>query len=311
VSHSQSAESQHSGSVKVIFFALFANLGIAIAKLVGSFFTGSASLLAEAIHSFVDCTNQVFLLLGNKKSLKKPDEKHPLGYGRESFFWSFIVAIFLFSMGGLFAIYEGIHKIQEADHELEYPLVGLSILLFGVILEGFSFAACIKEIRLTNPGVPLRKWFKEAGSSELLVIFAEDLAALLGLIIAMVSLALAWITHHSIYDAFGSIAVGLLLCFVSFFLAKEIKALMIGEAPNKDYKKFIDQQWVTLTGNGKLLKIIAIQTGSNEVMLSCKLHPGQIKETSQLIALINQLEVKIKAQFPEIKWSFVEPDMEE
>src|SRR3989344_119242 len=177
------------GSAKVIFLALVANLGIAVAKFAGAFFTKSAAMLAEAIHSLVDATNQVLLLVGNKKAQQAPTAQHPLGYGREAFFWSFIVAILLFSLGGLFAIYEGVHKFS--DHEqLTSPLIALVILLFSIGLEWVSFRACVKEVKAQNPYRSLWTWFRKTSSSELLVVFTEDAAAMVGLILATVSLLL-------------------------------------------------------------------------------------------------------------------------
>lgn len=296
-------------SKKVVLVALSANLGIALAKFAGAFFSHSASLLAEAIHSLVDCTNQLFLLVGSAKSSKPASQSHPLGYGRESFFWSFIVAIFLFFMGGLFAIYEGISKLH-VESEMHSPIVGVAILLVSAILEGFSLFACVNEIQKQNPFKSLWQWVKKTTSSELLVIFLEDIGAMIGLSVALISLSLAWITGDSTWDAMGSILVGGVLVMVATLLAVEIKSLIIGEAPNTDFHAFIEQKIKEQMG-GKVFKVIALQTGASEVMLSCKFHPGDIKDTKALVDAINKIEKEVKASFPEVRWQFFEPDFED
>jgi len=303
--------SSHGGSAKVIVTALLANLGIAVAKFVGAFISGSASLLAEAIHSLVDSTNQILLLIGSKKSLKAPDEKHPLGYGREAFFWSFIVAILLFSMGGLFAIYEGVHKLDEQG-EISSPLIGLGIFIVSIFLEGYSFWACYKEVKNQNQFGSLWQWFKNTKSSELLVIFTEDAAALTGLVVAAICLGLAWATGQSYWDSVGSILVGTILVIVAILLSIEVKSFIIGESPTNDIRDFIFAEVPKRFPGGKVLKLIAVQTGSDEVMLSYKLHPGDtVKDVDKAITLVNELEKITKSQFKAIRWQFVELDKED
>jgi cation diffusion facilitator family transporter len=298
-------------STKVILIALLANLGIALTKFVGAFFTGSASLLAEAIHSLADCTNQIFLLIGAKKSQKPADENYPLGYGRESFFWSFMVAILLFSMGGLFAIYEGYHKLSEGHSELKYPYVGLGILIASIVLEGGSFFACLKEVKKQNTYPNLWLWFRKSTASDLVVIFLEDLAALVGLISATVFLMIAIYTNDAFWDAIGSVFIGVLLLFVSILLAREVKSLIIGEKSSKDYKDEIQNFFRLENSEIKVLKIISLATGSNEVMIAMKITPGRIQKSLELIDVINRVEAQTKKLFPEIKWLFIEPDVKD
>jgi cation diffusion facilitator family transporter len=295
------------GSANVIVIALFANLGIAISKFFGAAVSGSASLLAEAIHSTVDCANQVFLLVGSNKSKKPADEKHPLGYGREAFFWSFIVAILLFWLGGLFAIYEGVHKMQKPE-DVSSPLLGLGILLFGILLESYSFWACLKEVRTKNIYGSLWAWFRKTKSSELLVIFTEDAAALTGLVVAAACLSMAWITGNPMWDALGSIMVGGILVIVAVLLGMEIKSFLIGEASSDELKQFVLKSIAQTFPDGKLLKFIAIQTGSDEIMMACKVHPGSVKDVDEAIAQINRLEQLNKAQFASLRWQFIELD---
>ena len=302
--------SAHANSAKVIVLALAANAGIAVAKFAGAFFSGSASMLAEAIHSTVDCANQILLLIGNKRSQRPATPQYPLGFGREAFFWSFIVAILLFSLGGLFAIYEGVHKLS-AHEEVSSPFLGLGILFVAIILEGMSFYACIKEVKAQNTYGSLWTWFHKTTSSELLVVFTEDAAAMLGLVLAAIALTLAWVTGNSMWDAAGSIAVGTLLVVVAVLLAIEIKSLLIGEAPATDFKGFIEAKMAVLIPGGRVFHLIALQIGAQEVMLSCKLSPGQLQDTTQLVDAINTIERDLKARFPEVKWSFFEPDLKD
>lgn len=302
--------SQAGDSTKVIIVAFAANLGIAAAKFVGAFISGSASLLAEAIHSTVDCSNQLLLLFGNKRAKKAPTDRHPLGFGRETFFWSFIVAILLFSVGGLFAIYEGAHKLN-AHEEVSSPVIALAILVFGFLLEAYSFSACLKEVRRQNKFPNLWQWFHNSKSSELLVIFTEDAAALVGLFVAAVFLGLSWVTGEPYWDAVGSIVVGSILVVVAIVLAIEIKSFLIGEAPEAGLEKFVSETAAALFPNGQVLKFIAIQTGSDEVMMSCKIHPGDMTDLDLAIDKVNELERTTKQKFTSVRWSFVELDRED
>jgi cation diffusion facilitator family transporter len=294
-------------SLKVILFAMFANLGIALAKFTGAWFSKSASMMSEGIHSLVDTTNQLLLILGAKKAQKPASDLHPLGYGTESFFWSFIVAILLFSMGGIFSVYEGVHKFN-GENEIQSPAISVGILIVSVILESLSFRACLHEVRQQNPYGSLREWFKRTTSADLLVVFTEDLAALLGLLIALFCLILNWWTGDSRWDAVGSIIIGILLVCVALVLAIKIKSLIVGEAPSTDYRTFVESRVNHWIPGGELLRFIAIQKGGNEVLLAYKVSPGSLVETKKLIDAINQLEKDVKNQFKEVAWQFVEPD---
>jgi cation diffusion facilitator family transporter len=302
--------SSGSGSTKIILIAMTANLGIAIAKFFGAYFSKSSALLAEAIHSVVDTTNQVLLLLGEKSSKKPPDDTHPLGYGRETFFWSFVVSILLFSLGGLFAIYEGIHKLADPE-PMHNPMLALGILGFSILLEGYSFYACLKEVRNTNPFSNLWTWFRKTTSAGLLVIFTEDAGALVGLVIATICVSLSWALSNPAFDAYGSILIGCLLVGLAILLAREIKSLIIGEAPSKNYRLHIESLVRSHIPSSRVLRYLALQTGDGEVLISYKITPGNIQDVSQLIKTINQIEAQVRKQFPEIKWQFVEPDFKE
>lgn len=299
--------SSQGDSSKVILIALLANLGIALAKFVGAYISKSASILAEAIHSLVDCSNQILLLIGSKSSNKAPTESHPLGYSREAFFWSFIVAILLFSLGGVFAIYEGIHKFQEPG-EVGSPMLGLGILVFAIGLEGYSFYRCYQEVQNQNTNGSLWQWLRRTTSADLLVIFTEDAAALVGLIVAAIALTVAWVTGDARWDALGSAFVGVVLVLVAVFLAIEIKSLIIGEAPNFDLKTEFSSLVAVRFPSGKLLKFIAVQLGSNEVMVAAKVHPGDLASLRDGILKINEIENLMRDKYPSIKWQFIELD---
>lgn len=298
------------GSLKVIIVALGANLAIALAKFVGAFFSGSASLLAEAVHSVVDSTNQALLIVGEKAAQKPPTETHPLGYGRASFFWSFIVTILLFSLGGLFAIYEGAHKLSHPE-AMENPWLALGILAMSLALETYSFYTCLQEVRARNTHGSLLRWFRKTTSAGLLVLFTEDAGAIFGLFIAAVCVTLAWLTHNPAWDACGSILVGVLLVVLAFFLAGEIKSLIIGETPSTDYRTDIESFVQGKIPGGRILKFLALQLGDKEVMVSYKISPGKITDVGRLIDAINEIERLSKSRWPEIKWQFVEPDNKE
>ena len=216
-------------SKKSIYFALMANLGIALTKTVAAIITGSGALLAESIHSYADCGNQGLLFIGLKKMKKNPDRDHPLGYGQEIFFWSFVVALILFSMGGLFSVYEGIHKISQ--HEgLKKPVVAIVVLGLSMILEASSLYGCMIQINKLRHNESIWSWIKNTRKSELIVVLGEDVAALLGLSFAFISIILSILTGNPVYDAFGSIGIGILLITVSIFLAVKVKSLLIGQS---------------------------------------------------------------------------------
>lgn len=296
-------------SVRVIMIALLANLGIAVSKLAGALYSGSASLLAEAVHSFVDSSNQALLLIGNRASKKPPSETHPLGHGAEAFFWSFIVAILLFSLGGIFSIYEGVHKLENHD-PMQWPGLVLGILAVGIILESFSFTACLRAVREKNRFGGYWAWFRKTTEAELLVVFTEDLAALVGLSAAAVCVAVSWATGDPAWDAAGSIVVGVLLVVVALALSVEIKSLIVGEAPARDIRPELETIVAEKIPNGKVLAFLALQIGASEIMISYKITPGDIKDVDALISAINSVEREVRRKFPEVRWQFAEPDIE-
>lgn len=301
--------SHQDASVKSIFFALLANLGIAITKTVAAIITGSGAMLAESIHSFADCGNQGLLFLGLRSSKKKPDNEHPLGYGKEIYFWSFIVALILFSMGGLFSIYEGIHKISV--HEgLRNPVIAIVVLFVSMMLEAASLFGCLKQIKKVRKEKKLWNWVIKSRKSELIIVLGEDVAALLGLSFALLAVILAMITGNPVYDALGSISIGVLLVVISFFLAFKVKSLLIGQSTEDDVREEIKLFLESRPEIEKIYNMITIQLGP-DIMVSVKVKMAQTRSLSQMIQDINNCEKELKKQFEAIRWVFFEPDNKE
>lgn len=300
--------SHQNSSIKSILFALLANLGIAITKTVAAVITGSGAMLAESIHSYADCGNQGLLFLGLKASKKEPDQNHPLGYGKAIFFWSFIVALILFSMGGLFSIYEGVHKLSS--HEgLNSPYIAIIVLSLSILLESASLWGCITQINKVRRNESLWKWFQNSRQSELVVVLGEDIAALLGLVFALISVILSMITGNPLFDAIGSIGIGVLLVVISIFLAVKIKGLLIGQSVDPEISREISAFLESQPEINKVLNLITLQLGA-QIMVAVKVKMAKVDTVDQLIGNINRCEVALKKQNPAIQWVFFEPDVE-
>ncbi|BBE15876.1 transport protein [Aquipluma nitroreducens] len=299
--------SHQSSSVKSIIFALLANLGIAITKTVAAIITGSGAMLAESIHSFADCGNQGLLFVGLKNAKKAPTIDHPLGHGKAIYFWSFIVALILFSMGGLFSIYEGVHKLNSSE-EISNPYIAIAVLSVSMLLEGASLWGCITQINKIRHGQSLWKWFRNSRKSELVVVMGEDVAALLGLAFALLSVVLSMITGNPIYDAIGSIGIGALLVVISIFLAVKIKGLLIGQSIAPEVRQEIIDFLEAQPEVKSVLNLITLQLGE-QIMVAVKAKMENTETVDELIQNINRCEVELKKHNPAIQWSFFEPDV--
>ena len=298
--------SHQDASIKSILFALLANLGIAVTKTVAAIITSSGAMLAESIHSFADCGNQGLLFLGLHASKKKPDQEHPLGYGMEIYFWSFIVALILFSMGGLFSVYEGIHKISL--HEgLKNPMVAIVVLFVSMILEGASLFGCLRQIKKIRQ-TTLWNWIRNSRQSELIIVLGEDTAALLGLSFAIISIILAVVTGNPVFDAIGSIGIGVLLIIISFFLAVKVKNLLIGQSADNESRAAIINFLEARPEVDRIFNLITIQMG-HQIMVAVKAKMKDSDSIGQLINNINTCEAELKKELPAIKWVFFEPDI--
>ncbi len=292
---------------KAIAYAFFANLGIAIAKTVAAIMTGSSSMTAEAIHSAADTGNQLLLLLGLKQSAKPPTKEHPLGFGKATFFWSFIVAIILFSLGGLYSLYEGYHKL--GNHEpLERAWVAFTVLGIAIVLEAISVVGCMREVNLQRRGRSLWQWLKESRSAELVVVFGEDIGALLGLVLACVFLGLAVVTGDSQYDAYGSMVIGVILLVIAVFVAMRVQALLIGRSADPELSEAIEEAIEQSDGIESVYNIITIQLGP-KILLAAKIKLVEGITGIHACKSINVLEQSLKERFPEVQWSFIEPDV--
>lgn len=301
--------SHQDASVKSIIFALSANLGIAITKTIAAILTGSGAMLAESIHSFADCGNQGLLFLGLNSSKKEADVEHPLGHGKSIYFWSFIVALMLFSMGGLFSVYEGIHKLGSTE-ELKSPGIAIAVLSVSLVLEGASLWGCIKQINTLRHNESLWSWIKNTRQSELVVVLGEDIAALMGLAFALLAVVVAVITGNPMYDAIGSIGIGVLLVIVSFFLATKVKSLLIGQSADEQTRANIQ---LFLENRPEIIKIyhlITLQLGA-QIMVAVKAQMAETTSNNQLIENINTCESELRKNFSQIKWVFFEPDNKE
>jgi cation diffusion facilitator family transporter len=305
----ESPMSAQADSLKSILFALGANLAIAIAKTAGAVFTGSSSMLAEAIHSFADCGNQALLIWGMREARRQASPEHPLGHGRAVYFWSFIVALMLFSMGGLFSIYEGVHKLSTSE-PVKYAWVAVAILAFGVLAESFSLWGALREIDKERHGQSLWQWFRASRQSELLVILGEDLAALGGLALALVFILLSMVTGNPAWDAIGSICIGVLLVGVALLVGTEVKALLVGQSAEP---RVVAAMRLHLEGEASVAQVYSLITQQlgGEVMVAVKARMQPTGSENGLIDAINAVERKFRSAFPQVRWLFFEPDLHE
>jgi cation diffusion facilitator family transporter len=293
-------------SVRTIFYALFANLAIAVAKTAAAIATGSSAMLAESIHSYADSGNQGLLLWGLRRARRPPTPDYPLGYGKAVFFWSFIVALVLFSLGGLFSVYEGWHKLAHPE-PLAYPWVAVGILVFALAAEAVSLRACLHEVNKVRNGRSLWRWFRESRQSELVVVLGEDLAALFGLLLALVAVVITMLSGDPMWDALGSMSIGAVLIIVAIGIAIEIKGLLIGQSADPEVESRIRDFLQRQEGVEQVFKIITLQLGTS-LMVSVK---ACMKGASarEVVGAINRTEAALRAEFPEVQWLFFEPDV--
>ena len=295
------------GSSREVIKSLVVNSVIATSKGIAAAITGSGSMLAETIHSFADCGNQLLLLFGIKQSQKPADDRHPLGYGRNMYFYSFIVALLLFSGGGMFSIYEGVHKLNHPEPVGDI-MIAIVILVLAIVLEGWATLGNIKLMNKRRGSTAFFKYLKATKDSDLVVVFGENSAAVLGLVLALVALLLAKSTGDGRWDAIGSLAIGVVLIGVAIFLAREIKGLLVGEAADPALIKAAEELAAADPNVEKVVRILSVQQGPGEILVAMKLKFRSGLETNQLVDTINKFERALEARVPEVKWSFIEPD---
>jgi len=292
--------------MRAVLYALGANSGILIAKGVAAAVTGSSAMLVEAIHSSADCGNQVLLLFGMKDARRAPDAKHPLGYGRAVYFWAFLVAVLLFTLGGMFSIYEGWHKLHQTE-PISNAGVAIGVLLIAIVLEAFSLAGCVREIRKVSGTRTLWQFFRSSRNSELIVVLGEDVAALAGLAFALIAVVVAFVSGDPVYDAIGSMAVGALLVVVAVLLSVEIKAMITGESAEAETEIAIRAFLKARPEVAEVYSLLTLQLGE-DIMLAVKARMAETASAGALVDAINRVEADLRSAFPAVQWMFFEPD---
>ncbi|MEV3934409.1 cation diffusion facilitator family transporter [Glycomyces sp. NPDC049804] len=298
------------GGTKAIVAALLANTGIAVSKFVAAGITGSASMLAEGVHSVADASNQVLLLIGGKASRKAASPAHPFGYGRERYIYAFIVSIVLFSIGGVYALYEGYHKLGERSHgeELHNPLVAVVVLVIAIILESFSLRTAVKESNAVRGKQSWPQFIKGSRSPELPVILLEDIGALVGLILALIGVGLSWLTGDLLFDALGTMAIGVLLVLIAIVLAIEIRSMLIGESATLEDIAAIEN--AINDGEGDtLIHLKTLHVGPDELLVAAKVGIGTSATGEQVASQIDAAEARIRAAVPKATIIYIEPDI--
>jgi cation diffusion facilitator family transporter len=294
-------------STRAILFALGANAGIAVTKFAAAAYTGSGAMLAEAIHSVADTANQLLLLLGMKRSGRAASEEHPLGYHRVTYFYGMMVALLLFFVGGLFSIYEGWHRL--AAHEpLRNPAVALGVLGVAIVLESISLWGAMREIRKVQAGRSFWRWFRETRQSELMVVAGEDIAALGGLVLAFIAVLLSMVTGHPLFDAYGSIAVGVLLIVVAVAIILEIKGMIVGESAEPATRLAIERHLAQQPEIRRTIRLITLQWGE-KIVIAVRAEMAPTASAAALVDAINRVEASLQAAFPQATWVFFEPDV--
>jgi cation diffusion facilitator family transporter len=303
------------GGTTAVVAALLANIGIAITKFIAFFLTGISSMLAEAIHSVADSGNQLLLLLGGKRSKREATEEHPFGYGRERYIYAFIVSIVLFSVGGLFALYEAYHKFDEirsGHHEDagRWWWVPLVVLGIAIVLESLSFRTAIRETNKVRNGSSYPSFVRHAKEPELPVILLEDLAALLGLVFALLAVSLSLVTGNYYFDVAGTAMIGILLVAVAIVLAVETKSLLLGEAATPEAQRRIHAALDSTPGIERVIHMKTLHLGPDELLVGAKIAVGAADTAAQVAAAIDSAEQAVRAAEPHATVIYVEPDIE-
>ncbi|MFJ6411018.1 cation diffusion facilitator family transporter [Streptomyces hydrogenans] len=297
-----------SGGTKAIVAALAANLAIAAAKFVAFLFSGSSSMLAESVHSLADSGNQGLLLLGGKKAQREATPQHPFGYGRERYIYAFLVSIVLFSVGGMFAIYEGYEKIKH-PHPIEAWYWPVGVLVFAIIAESFSFRTAIKESNQIRGGLTWTQFVRRAKAPELPVVLLEDLGALVGLVLALGGVGLALLTGDGVWDGIGTLCIGVLLILIAIVLALETKSLLLGEAAGLEDVQKIEAAVVDGESVTRLIHMRTLHLGPEELLVAAKVAVRHDETATEVAAAINAAEERIRAAVPIARVIYLEPDI--
>jgi len=302
------SESQTHGGGAIIA-ALLANLAIAVAKFVGFLLTGSSSMLAESVHSVADSGNQALLLVGGRRAKREADEQHPFGHGRDRYFYAFVVALVLFSVGGLFSLYEGNHKLH-APEQIDSAGIAIAILLFAVLAESFSFRTAIRESRPLKGDDSWWGFVRHAKVPELPVVLLEDFAALIGLLLALGGVSLSVLTGEPRWDAIGTLGIGVLLLAVAVVLAVEMKSLLLGESASKDAVRRIR---TALVDGDEITRVIHLKTmhlGPDELLVAAKVAMPKALDLPSIARAIDDAEARVRAAEPQARVMYLEPDLD-
>lgn len=289
--------------------SLLSNVALAAAKFVAAAYTGSGALFAEALHTATDSLNQILLLVGVKAARKAPDTTHPLGYGRELYFWSFLVALLLFSAGGLFSIYEGVHK-YATPAPIEHAWVGFAIFGFSLVLELMVTGANVRQIREHKGDQGFVAFVRASKESDLIVVFGENAAALIGTVLAFGAYIASWKTGDGRFDAIGSVLVGIVLIGVALFLTMEVKSLLIGESADLRIRAVVERLAMEDPLVDEVRELITIQQGPGEVLVALKITCHGDLQARAVSKIINDFEARLRAEVPHARWIFVEPDLD-
>jgi cation diffusion facilitator family transporter len=296
------------GGTRAIIAAMFANLGIALTKFVAFLITTSSSMLAEAVHSLADTGNQALLLVGGRQSRRRATPEHPFGYGRDRYIYAFIVSVVLFSVGGLFALYEGYHKIVD-PHPIERWYVAVGVLLVAIALEAFSFRTAIVESNKVRSKQSWPEFVRRAKAPELPVVLLEDLGALIGLTFALIGVALAVWTGNGVWDGIGTVGIGLLLVVIAAVLAVEMKSLLLGEAASPVAQERIKAALISQTGVDSIIHIRTLHLGPDELLVAAKIAVNGSATGAEVAATIDAAEAAIRAVEPTARNIYIEPDI--
>jgi cation diffusion facilitator family transporter len=298
----------HGGGNKAIIAALSANLGIAVTKFVAFLLTSSSSMLAEAVHSVADSGNQVLLLIGGRRAQREADERHPFGYGRERYVFAFVVSIVLFSLGGLFALYEAYHKWHDPHPIESWQWVPVVVLLVAIGLEGYSFRTAIRESNLVRGKQSWLQFIRTAKAPELPVVLLEDFGALIGLVLALVGVGMTLATGNGVWDAAGTAGIGLLLVVIAVVLAIETKSLLLGESASKDV---VERIRAALVGEGvpSVIHLRTLHLGPEELLVAAKIEVPAAESAADVAAAIDEAEQRVRAAVPIARVIYLEPDL--
>ncbi|MEV7782599.1 cation diffusion facilitator family transporter [Kitasatospora sp. NPDC088351] len=296
------------GGTKALVAALSANLAIAVAKFTAFGFTGSSSMLAEGVHSVADSGNQVLLLIGGKRARREADEEHPFGYGRERYIYGFLVAIVLFSVGGLFAIYEGWHKISHPE-ELDSWYWAVGVLLFAIGMEGWSFLTAMRESAKAKGGQGWVQFIRTAKAPELPVVLLEDAGALIGLVLALLGVSLTVITGDGVWDGAGTLCIGILLVVIAVVLALETKSLLLGESADKDSVRRIREALVDHDSVTRVIHMRTLHLGPEELLVAAKIGVNAEDTAAQVAEAIDAAEARVRQAVPIARAIYLEPDV--